>query len=199
MAVKGARSSLYLATLLAVLLWQSLGEAQRIFIPLEVHRPQLLTRVTIKTELGPFGAPFIQGRDCTGALKSMSIGRSCASEHHYNELGVAVDRRGVMSWEDVPPEVDYRGRVALIPRGGCSFHVKALEAERAGAIGVLVVNNEDGEQLSPMAHELGKAPPHIPIAMVSQVSGGILLAQMAALPDGVVVSLCHNADAKRFV
>ena len=36
-------------------------------------------------------------------------------------------------------------QVVLIQRGGCSFHVKAQRAQKAGAIGLIMCNNNQDE------------------------------------------------------
>lgn len=42
------------------------------------------------------------------------------------------------------------GKIAVVDRGGCAFTVKALNAQDAGAVGVLVVNNTDDGTPAPM-------------------------------------------------
>jgi len=38
--------------------------------------------------------------------------------------------------------VDFEGKAALIPRGGCNYNVKALAVEAAGAMAALIYNDE---------------------------------------------------------
>jgi minor extracellular serine protease Vpr len=67
------------------------------------------------------------------------------------------------------------GKVALIDRGACTFTTKVRNAQNAGAIGVLVVNNVAGDPIA-MAHD-GTSPfPTIPAAMVSKSDGAALKA-----------------------
>ncbi len=62
------------------------------------------------------------------------------------------------------------GKVALIDRGACTFTTKVRNAQNAGAIGVLVINNVAGDPTA-MAHD-GTSPfPEIPAAMVSKNDG----------------------------
>lgn len=61
-------------------------------------------------------------------------------------------------------EVD--GTIALISRGNCSFMTKVRNAENAGAIGVVVVNNRGNEELVTMTGDPGSAIPNIPAIFV---------------------------------
>ena len=48
--------------------------------------------------------------------------------------------------EDLINGVDLEGNLALIDRGNCNFSAKALTAQNAGAIAVVICNNEAGEE-----------------------------------------------------
>lgn len=39
------------------------------------------------------------------------------------------------------PRNNLRGKIVLVGRGKCTFHTKALNAKRAGAVGLIVANN----------------------------------------------------------
>ena len=60
------------------------------------------------------------------------------------------------------------GKIALIDRGGCLFQLKALHAEQAGAIGVIICNFEDG--VIGMAGSATVDPPTIPTIMISSTT-----------------------------
>ena len=49
-----------------------------------------------------------------------------------------------------PLSIDLKNKVAVISRGGCTFMDKVLNAQKAGALGALIYNNEIG-QLTPSA------------------------------------------------
>jgi hypothetical protein len=67
-----------------------------------------------------------------------------------------------------------RGRIALADRGTCNFSVKAVNAQRAGAVGLIVANNVPG---NPFEMGLGSGNPRIPAVMISQDDGAALRAQ----------------------
>ncbi len=83
------------------------------------------------------------------------------------------------------------GKIALVDRGTCGFTVKALNAQAAGAIAVVIVDNVAG---SPPAG-LGGADPTItiPAVRISLSDGNLIKAQLA---NGVNVTLGN--DLTRF-
>jgi hypothetical protein len=82
---------------------------------------------------------------------------------------------------------DLTGHIALVRRGGCDFSVKALHAEDAGAIGVVVMNDDPGQSIFNL-RMTGGANGHlvtIPVLMVSSQDGD---AFEAALAGGETIS-----------
>ena len=65
------------------------------------------------------------------------------------------------------------GRIAVIYRGGCEFGTKALNAQNAGALGVIIVNNEPG-LLMEMGPGTQGANVTIPVIMVTLETGAYL-------------------------
>jgi extracellular elastinolytic metalloproteinase len=63
------------------------------------------------------------------------------------------------------------GKVALVNRGSCDFTVKALNAQAAGAIAIVVANNQAGE---PVVMGGSNSRIKIPALMVSQADGSTL-------------------------
>jgi Zn-dependent M28 family amino/carboxypeptidase len=83
---------------------------------------------------------------------------------------------------------DVRGTIALVERGTCFFAVKAGNAQRAGAVGLLVFNNEPG----PLDGTLGDPQATtIPVAGIARALG-----QELARATGVVVELVLDADTR---
>jgi hypothetical protein len=84
--------------------------------------------------------------------------------------------------------VIYRGDGTTNPTsGGCEFGVKALNAQNAGAVGVIIINREPGV-ITPGAGASG-ALVTIPVVMLSNTDGAILVNQMQS---GAVVVFIGN-------
>lgn len=73
---------------------------------------------------------------------------------------------------------ELNGSIALIYRGGCEFGAKALNAQNAGAVGVVIVNNEAG--MMEMGPGVQGPNVTIPVMMVEQSTGAWLNAQINA-------------------
>lgn len=77
------------------------------------------------------------------------------------------------------PPGSLTGRVALIRRGTCTFHTKALNAQNAGAAGVVLYNNAPGF-LSPTV--AGPVAITIPVVMTTAAEGALINDRLAAGP-----------------
>jgi hypothetical protein len=69
------------------------------------------------------------------------------------------------------------GRIALVDRGTCNFVVKVKNAQNAGAVGVIVVNNVTG---APIQMGGGDETINIPSLMVSITDGATFKSQLTA-------------------
>ncbi len=67
---------------------------------------------------------------------------------------------------------ELEGKVVVVKRGVCTFAIKVLNAQRAGAIAVIVVNNSSG---APTAMGGGDDQIEIPAVMVSNEVGELLI------------------------
>jgi hypothetical protein len=79
-------------------------------------------------------------------------------------VGTATD-----ACEPIPANL--RGLIALADRGSCNFTLKALNAQRAGAKGIIVMNNVAGDAQPMGGSDNGV---HIPAVMISQADGAQL-------------------------
>ena len=70
------------------------------------------------------------------------------------------------------------GKVAFVDRGTCGFSAKADNASAAGAIGIVIGNNQGGTSVSSMSGTMTQTP--IPALMVSQNDGTAFKARFAA-------------------
>lgn len=80
------------------------------------------------------------------------------------------------------PRAGLVGKVALIQRGEIEFQEKIRNAERSGAVGVVIYNNRPG-----LVQGVLREPPRIPAMLISQEDGEALLA--AAQTGGVTVTV----------
>ena len=75
------------------------------------------------------------------------------------------------------------GKIAVIDRGTCDFTTKVRNAQAAGAIGALIVNNVAGDPTA-MAHNGTNPKPTIPAAMVGKAEGAGMPATGTVTVDG---------------
>lgn len=68
---------------------------------------------------------------------------------------------------------DIAGKIAIVYRGVCEFGAKALNAQNAGAVGVVIVNNVPGAPVGMAAGSSGSAV-FIPVVMISQDDGALI-------------------------
>ncbi len=117
--------------------------------------------------------PFTRTRDASAvlseALDEPLGGLIMGGSAQGTAEGRLVVVPGLGSAEDFAA-VDTRGAVALVARGLLPFAVKAANAARAGAVALLVVNNEPGE----LSGTLGDARPGIPVLGLSREAGAAL-------------------------
>ena len=88
--------------------------------------------------------------------------------------GSAAPREGCQS---IVNRAAVRGQLAFVDRGTCNFAVKAANAQDAGAVGVVIVNNAPGPPIP-----MGGTDPSItiPVVMIRQDDGALLTQALAA-------------------
>ena len=69
------------------------------------------------------------------------------------------------------------GKIAVAVRGTCNFSEKAVNAQNAGAIGLIIINNQGGG-LANLGAGTGSGSVTIPVIMISQADGAGLLAEL---------------------
>jgi extracellular elastinolytic metalloproteinase len=88
----------------------------------------------------------------------------------------------------VSPSNALTGKIVLINRGNCDFLVKVQNAQAAGAVGVIMIQNTTDAPII-MGGANTPAGVNIPAVMVSQADGAILIAQVA---NGLNVTLAPD-------
>lgn len=71
------------------------------------------------------------------------------------------------------------GKIAMLYRGSCNFSAKALAAQTAGAVAVIIVNNAPGEPVG-MAGGTDGLSVTVPTIMISQETGALIREQLDA-------------------
>ena len=87
------------------------------------------------------------------------------------------------------------GNIAVIERGNCEFGVKVLNAENAGAVAVIVINNVAGALTSMGAGAVGDTVT-IPSFMISQADGAGILTELG---NSVTVNVSVVGGTNTFV
>ncbi len=87
------------------------------------------------------------------------------------------------------PAGSLAGEIALISRGICAFSVKISNAQAAGAVAVLVVNNVAGDPTA-MGSDGTPNQPTVPAYMVGLVDGLALKAK----GDGTITTILAGLD-----
>ena len=110
-----------------------------------------------------FGAP-LNGVGVTGIVEQVNDGTATTTDACEPLVGFTA------------------GRVALIDRGSCEFGIKVLNAENAGAIAAIVVNNA-GDGLITMGPGLSGGSVTISSVFIGQTDGNTIKANLAAPVD----------------
>lgn len=127
------------------------------------------------------GLPILAG-DPAAEVTVGAVGDFAVPEEDLTApLAVVLDD-GALSTACLPLTDDLAGQIALISRGGCTFGQKIQNAEDAGAIAAIVVNNLPGDP-SAMGGD-GVNAPTIPAVMAPLTAKGDLMAL-----DGADVTL----------
>ncbi|MCC6542271.1 MAG: T9SS type A sorting domain-containing protein [Flavobacteriales bacterium] len=99
------------------------------------------------------------------------------------ELALGVDGTAAdsLGCEALVNGEELAGKIAVIYRGTCNFSLKALNAQDAGALAVLLINNSDNMAINMQGGTYGMDVT-IPVAMISQTNGAEIRAVMDVEP-----------------
>ena len=87
----------------------------------------------------------------------------------------------------------FDGVAAVISRGTCQFSTKALNAQNAGAILVVIYNNVDGDQIINLAGGEVAAQVTIPSISLTENDGNAVVEYYATNPDGATIVIDTQA------
>lgn len=87
----------------------------------------------------------------------------------------AADSLGCMAAVN---ETEIDGNIAILYRGDCEFGRKALNAQEAGALALVIINNQPGDPIGMGAGADG-ANVTIPVVMITDVAGALIMETMA--------------------
>lgn len=115
------------------------------------------------------------------------------------DIALAIDNTAPVNdgCETLANASQLNGRIALIDRGACNFTVKVENAQAAGAVAVIIVNNVAG---SPIQMGGTSNNVNIPSIMISQADGDLIKAQLqqgtvnATISDGGTPNQFRDSD-----
>lgn len=146
--------------------------------------------------LGPRPSVFVDAPDeleGSHEAQAASFGPSLSEDGDEEDLALVNDGVGVGTdaCEPIVNTGEVDGNIALIDRGACSFTTKVANAQAAGAVGVIIANNQPKGR-SPM----GGSDPSITIPSVgiSRDLGDAFKAALADNDDDVEVELALDDD-----
>lgn len=128
---------------------------------------------------------LVRSGDKSFAAYPSSFGPALTENPTTGQLAVYENASGIGSDACETSRGSLAGKVALVDRGTCNFTTKVMNAQKAGAVAVIIVNNVDGGASSPGGTERRVK---IPSAMVSKVDGSAL----KSLAAGSAVDLLKN-------
>ena len=89
---------------------------------------------------------------------------------------------------------DVAGKIALVDRGTCTFKSKALAAQSAGAIGMILSNNQAGEPPPPMGDSGGGETVSIALLSITRNDGNAIKAALTTGPVTAHLSRTSSPD-----
>lgn len=110
------------------------------------------------------------GASTYGVYQS-SFGAAFTATGVTGALAVYTDGSGVTSDGCETATVALTGKIAIVDRGTCNFTVKVLNAQKAGAVGVIIANNDGSAAFAPGGTD---RKVKIPSGMVSLADGTTL-------------------------
>ena len=115
-----------------------------------------------------------------------SFGLPLTPEPLTGKLVLAMSGEDNLGCEAITNPEEISGNIAVVFRGACFFVTKVQNAQAAGAIAVVVINDRAGSPTTMGGDEDPENPIEIPSVMISNEAGAIILGQMEAGEDVIV-------------
>lgn len=99
----------------------------------------------------------------------------------------AADSAGPLTTDGCSPltnAAQVAGKIVLVDRGTCTFSQKSINAQSAGAIAMIVINNEDSATRPPLGGGDGSAT--IPVVGITKADGATIRAQLDSGVNGLI-------------
>lgn len=134
------------------------------------------------------------------AVVTTNFGSALPANLTGNAAILADDATGVTydACEPLVNSLDLTGKIAIIQRGTCSFDVKCLNAQNAGAVAVIVINNQPAAPISMgVSGNVDASLITIPCMMISQADGAAIIASLQNTQN-VSVNYGGNASSPTY-
>lgn len=128
------------------------------------------SNLTVNSPSAIAGSYTIAESNFSNANKLVNVGPVTARLVYFNDANGTASQACTGR-----PLNDIDGKIVLINRGGCDFTTKAKQAQDAGALAVIIVNNTAG---APFVMTGSDNSITIPAVMVSDVDGAKMAAQL---------------------
>jgi hypothetical protein len=116
-------------------------------------------------------------------------GGSVTTGYVYGDLVLVNDGTATptLACQALTNGAEISGKIAVAQRGSCNFTSKALNAQNAGAIALVLINDQ-GTAPNQLGASAGSGDVNIPVIMISQSQGAALLAELQAggRPKGIL-------------
>jgi extracellular elastinolytic metalloproteinase len=156
-------------------------------------RPRMQMYLWTRPDLDMF--QVISPSSIAGTYRSSgaTFGPPLTPEPLTGKLVLAVSGADNLGCEAITNAEAVNGNIAVLYRGVCAFVQKVQNAQAAGAIAVVVINNQPGSPITMGGVEDPENPIEIPSVMITDEAGATIREQMEA-GEAVTVSLKNDPN-----
>ncbi|MCO5261148.1 MAG: S8 family serine peptidase [Crocinitomicaceae bacterium] len=139
--------------------------------------------VNTNTRLSIF-SPATVATTITNYTKTDNWGANIDANYVYGDFVLMQGNSNNEGCGTISNGADLNGKIAVAVRGTCNFSEKAVNAQNAGAIGLIIINNQTSAPTT-LGSGTGAASVTIPVVMITQTQGVNLI---TALTNNETVS-----------